>query len=409
MTTSSADWVTPMQSAFIKGAADIEYRGEALVPHRLPNWARDYYSDPGLAMAESMPAGVRLTLRTRARWIELNTRVTRFGYVGMPRRPEGQFELCVDGQCYSLATPKSATEISFDLSSGKTHQQSGDINSLRFDGLPEGDKKVDIWLPYNETVELFDLRSDAELLTDAESDQPIWLHYGSSISQGSNAASAAGIWPAQVAMQTGLDFVNLGFSGSALLDPFIARVIAHSEADLISLKLGINLVNSDVMRARAFGPAVLGFLDVIRDRQPYTPLLVISPLYCPIHETTPGPGAFDAQALAQGQIRFQATGNDEDSATGKLTLQSIRTQLAGLIHRRMSTDKHLFYLDGCELYGPDDHQRWPLPDALHPGPEAHQLIGQRFVERAPETGWARSTLGSLWPSQANSRQTGHAR
>ncbi|MDQ7732528.1 SGNH/GDSL hydrolase family protein [Halomonas sp. SpR1] len=298
--------------------------------------------------------------------------------------------MCVDGQCYSLAIPKSATEISFDLHSGKTHQQGGGISIVRFDDLPEGDKKVEIWLPYNETVELFDLRSDAELLTDAESDQPTWVHYGSSISQGSNAA---GTWTAQVAMQTGLDLVNLGFSGSALLDPFIARVIAQSEADLISLKLGINLVNSDVIRARAFGPAVLGFLDVIRDRQPDTPLLVISPLYCPIHETTPEPGAFDVQALAQGQIRFQATGNDEDSATGKLTLQSIRAQLAGLIHRRMSTDKHLFYLDGCELYSSDDYQRWPLPDALHPGSEAHQLIAQRFIERAPATGWARSKLG----------------
>ena len=39
-------------------------------------------------------------------------------------------------------------------------------------------------------------------------------------------------------------------------------------ADLISVKLGINLVNTDLMRLRAFGPAVHGFLDTIRDGHP---------------------------------------------------------------------------------------------------------------------------------------------
>ncbi|MFG1497601.1 SGNH/GDSL hydrolase family protein [Saccharospirillum sp. HFRX-1] len=393
MTTSSDVRVTSMQPVFIKGAADIERRDQALVAHRLPAWARNYYADAGLAMAQSQPSGVRIVLHTGARWIELDTLVSRFGFVGMPRRPEGQFELCVDGQPYALATPTSATEISFDMQSGQTHRQPGEVSTLRFDDLPQGDKRIEIWLPYNETVELLQLRSDAELRSEETSGQPIWVHYGSSISQGSNAASAAGIWPAQVAMQAGLDLVNLGFSGSAMLDPFVARVIAEQPADLISLKIGINLVNADLMRARAFGPALLGFLDLIRDGQADTPLLVISPLYCPIHETTPGPGAFDVAALAQGQIRFQATGNDADSATGKLTLQSIRSQLTGLVRRRMETDKNLFFLDGCELYGPDDHQRWPLPDALHPGPEAHQSIARHFIEQAPATGWARSVFG----------------
>lgn len=385
--TTSSDWVTPVLPVFIKGAVDVEQRGDALVPHRLPAWARDYYSDPGLAMAESQPAGVRLALRTSANWLELDILVTRYGYVGVPQRPPGQFDLCINGQCLVQAVPSSATQISFDMQSGQTHQQAGDISTLRFSGLPKGDKTIEIWLPYNETIELFQLRSDAELHKADDANRPTWVHYGSSISQGSNAASASGIWPAQVAMQAKLNLVNLGFSGSALLDPFVARVIAQTKADLISLKLGINLVNSDVMRARAFGPAVLGFLDAIRDRQPDTPLLVISPLYCPIHETTPGPGAFDLQALAQGRVRFQATGNPQDSAAGKLTLQSIRTQLAGLVRQRMKTDKHLYYLDGCQLYGPKDHERWPLPDALHPGPEAHELIGRRFVEHALGGDW----------------------
>ena len=66
-------------------------------------------------------------------------------------------------------------------------------------------------------------------------------------------------------------------------------------ADLISVKIGINLVNTDLMRLRAFAPAVHGFLDTIRDGHPTTPLLVVSPLFCPIHEDTPGPTAPDSE------------------------------------------------------------------------------------------------------------------
>jgi hypothetical protein len=39
-------------------------------------------------------------------------------------------------------------------------------------------------------------------------------------------------------------------------------------ADVISLKIGINLVNTDLLRLRAFTPAMHGFLDTIREGHP---------------------------------------------------------------------------------------------------------------------------------------------
>lgn len=36
-------------------------------------------------------------------------------------------------------------------------------------------------------------------------------------------------------------------------------------ADLISFKMGINVVNTDAMRLRAFTPALHGFLTIIRE------------------------------------------------------------------------------------------------------------------------------------------------
>jgi hypothetical protein len=66
-------------------------------------------------------------------------------------------------------------------------------------------------------------------------------------------------WPALAAARGDVELINLGLGGNALLDPFTARTLRDTAADLISVKIGINLVNTD-LSARAFGPAVHGFL-----------------------------------------------------------------------------------------------------------------------------------------------------
>ena len=136
------------------------------------------------------------------------------------------------------------------------------------------------------------------------------------------------------------------------------------------------------MRLRAFTSAVHGFLDTIREGQPHTPLLVVSPVLCPIHEDTPGPSAPDMTALAEtGQIRFLATGDPAERAGGKLTLGVIRDQLARIVRQRAAGDAHLHHLDGRELYGAADAAELPLPDALHPDATTHVRIGERFARQ----------------------------
>lgn len=175
--------------------------------------------------------------------------------------------------------------------------------------------------------------------------------------------------------------MNLGFGGSALLDPFVARTMRDTPADLISLKIGINLVNTDLMRLRALGPAVHGFLDTIRDGHPDTPLLVVSPILCPMHEDTPGPTAFDFSRLAEGKLAFTASGNPEERAEGKLTLNAVREELERVVEARAKDDPHLHLLDGRLLYGEQDHAELPLPDGLHPDAAAHRRIGEHFAAR----------------------------
>ena len=107
-----------------------------------------------------------------------------------------------------------------------------------------------------------------------------------------------------------MELINLGLGGSALLDPFTARALRDTPADLISVKIGINLVNPDLMRLRAFAPAVHGFLDTIREGHPTTPLLVVSPHPLPDPRGHPGPAALDLERRSpRAGLRFRPTGD----------------------------------------------------------------------------------------------------
>jgi hypothetical protein len=373
---------TPISHAFVRGALELEQTARGIMPHRLPARARAQCTDPQLAMAESQPSGVRLAFRTQATDIEIDVLPTRYAYAGVPPRPAGVYDLLVDGRLVRQSSATGGDTVTIDMASGTVSKQSGSPATLRFTGLSSHDKKVEIWLPHNEITELVALRANAHVEPVADEGRKVWIHHGSSISHGSNAESPTSIWPALAASLGDVELVNLGFGGSALLDPFTARTMRDTPADVISLKIGINLVNTDLMRLRAFTPAVHGFLDTIREGHPDAPLLVISPLFCPIHEVTPGPGAFDMNALAAGKVAFRATGDPAEAKAGKLTLTVVRDELQRIVQQRAANDPYLRYLDGLELYGQQDFADLPLPDQLHPDGPAHRRIGERFARLA---------------------------
>lgn len=371
---------TAIAPSLLRGFVELDPTEKGLLPHRLPAWARAQCSDPQLTIVEEQPSGVRFKFKTAAKIIELDVIVTRRELVGMPPRRHGIFDMYVDGRLARQQSARGANVIRIDMATGSTVHVPGQIETLRFADLDQVDKLVELWLPYDERTELLALRSDAPISPVTETGTVLWLHHGSSISQGSNAASPTGIWPAVAARQSALSLTNLSLSGNALLDPFTARTIRDTPADFISIKIGINLANLDLMRMRAFEPAVEGFLDTIRDGHQDKPLLVISPIFCPIHEETPGPGMFDTEALAKGEVKFLASGKSEEVGGGKLTLISIREKLEAIVGRRSKVDKQIYYMDGQRLYGREDYARLPLPDRLHPCAGAHDLIGRRFSD-----------------------------
>jgi hypothetical protein len=155
----------------------------------------------------------------------------------------------------------------------------------------------------------------------------------------------------------------------------------------LSLKVGINIVGGDTMKRRTFIPAVHGFLDTIREGAPRAPILVISPIFCPMHEDTPGPTVTDPDT---GE-RHGTPSTTPDFFEPPLTLRSVREILREIVQTRASEDPALFYLDGLDLLGADDIAE--LPDGLHPSPAGYLRIAERF---------AAASVVSEWMSRARS-------
>lgn len=361
-----------MNPEFIHGATEIETTNRGLRPHRLSKELVERYCDPQFSAMERQPSGVRVVCRTTATSITLTTYSTRVVYLDSGRSG-GKIDVLIDGAPTS-STPTSGgetTEVNFIT--GATEQRLEDPQVPTVDGLSDGEKVVEFWLPHNEEIEVVSLEANAPLNT-VEDTRPVWINYGSSISHGSVATAPTKIWPAIVAQSKNLNLRNFGFGGSAMLDPFMARLIRDTSADLITLEIGINIVNGDVMRRRGLEAAVDGFINTIRDGHPTTPIKIVSPFYCPIHEKTPGPGAFDTSSFGSGQIRFIATGEPDEH--GRLTLEMVREVLEGFVEKQK--DPHLTYVDGASLYKQGDA---PLLDNLHPDEASHALIAQRLLKQ----------------------------
>ena len=165
---------------------------------------------------------------------------------------------------------------------------------------------------------------------------------------------------------------SLGFGGQCHLDPFVARTMAQSDADILSIKAGINIVNMDSMRERILGPLLHGSLDTIRERKPDAPIIVMSPIYCPSAEQHPGPTVPDESG------KFAVIAGHEAVRKESLTLTRIRTLMTELVRGRR--DPNLHFIDGLSLFGEADAD--DLPDDLHPSPAGYIRMGNRFAALA---------------------------
>lgn len=361
----------PSPDLDVLGALDLEPTGSGTRIRRLPAWTRPQVPTENFAFVLRMTSGVRVAFETSSDELELVAEFIGINPYGAEPVP-AVVELLVDGvrRARRVVPPGRMTLVEPVHYSVEVQAEP---LTLRFAGLGTSRKSVEVWLPHTAACDLVELRSSAPLSRTAETRRR-WVHHGSSISQGGEAKAPTQTWPVIAAARAGVTVHNLGFSGNAVGDQFVARTLRDLPADVLSVEIGINVVNGDLMRRRAFEPVLHGFLDTVRDGHPSTPLLLIGPIPCPAVETLPGPTVYNAAA------RMTATAGDpRQLAEGGLSLTGIRESLATVLAAR-ADDVHLHYLDGRVLLRPDESG--DLDDGLHPNARAYRRMGERFATAA---------------------------
>lgn len=317
----------PAAEAWFHGAVSLEHREGGIKPWRIPFADYDLYPPGGIGGKAEICSGVRLRLSTDSEKLHISF---------APLAEAAVMDCLVNGVLLR----------SLKLSAGRT--------GADFGRLPAGVKELEIYLPHNTGITIMGLQVSIGAFCEPLADtRPRWVTYGSSITQCVAAASPSRTWPAIVSGACGFNLTNLGFSGNCHMEPMIGRLICDLPADLITVCVGVNIYGAATVSPRMFSPLLIGLLETIREGHPYTPILVISPIYGTIRETEVNPLGFTLP-LMRTEIR----------------------QTVDLLCRR--GDCHLYYLDGLDWMGQGDKAL--LTDGLHPGSEGYEVMGRRFSE-----------------------------
>lgn len=307
-----------------QGAVSLQETSEWTMPWRTPHAEHVLFPEP-LLERSAMPAGVR---------ISFSSDTTRVAGNIVPHRESGRLVLCCDGEFIDA----------IDLTGRDT---------FAFENLSSYMKLIELWLPQYGVFQLRDLEIDDGATIEPFTDgRPRWITYGSSITQCRQAASPTQTWPAIVARGCGFNLSCLGYGGQCHLDAMVARMIRELPADYISMCLGINIQGAASLGPRAFRPAIIGAVQIIREKHPDIPLVLMSPIYSPPREDKPNAVGFHLQGMRE-------------------EVQAAAEAL------RAHGDKRIHYVNGLDVFGADLAHL--LPDDLHPNAEGYRAMGQNFI------------------------------
>jgi lysophospholipase L1-like esterase len=209
--------------------------------------------------------------------------------------------------------------------------------------LGSGDNRAIVYLPEGMRPTVLGVEGIGGDIQPSEP-QPRWIAYGDSVAEGWIASAPALAWPAIAARDHGLDITNLGYAGAARGELVSAEQIADLHTDVISITHGTNCWTRIPHSVEVFRAQTAAFLDIIRQGQPATPVLVARPVVRPDAEEKPN--------------RLGAT------------LAELRAVMEEVARERIAAgDARLRLVPGRELI--DEGQ---LGDGIHPDDAGHRAI-----------------------------------
>ena len=232
-------------------------------PRRLPPAVLEQAS-PQLKALSYHTAGVRIRFATDAQAIHLAVELyEKCLFPHMPLTGTSGIDIFSDG-CY-----RATIRPGFDPDGSPALRYMGSV-PLPGPAL----KQVTLYLPLYNGVRSLSVGLPPKALLQSGAgyrlDRPV-LFYGSSITQGGCACRTSTCYTALVSRWLDVDHINLGFSGNALGEPFMARYIASLPLAALVLDYDHNAPDAAHL-IQTHGP----FFDVIRACQPHLPILLMT-------------------------------------------------------------------------------------------------------------------------------------
>ena len=101
----------------------------------------------------------------------------------------------------------------------------------------------------------------------------------------------------------------------------------------------------------------MGFVKIIREKHPDTPIALISPIYSPGREDTVNGAGF--------------------------TLNGMRSEVAITVEKlHASGDGNIHYINGLDVF--DTNKAHLLPDDLHPNTEGYGIVAAKLLNLLPQ-------------------------
>lgn len=143
--------------------------------------------------------------------------------------------------------------------------------SIMVKGMDDSEKECLLFLPLYDELKSIEIgiNENSKITTLANPFEKRVVIYGSSIVQGASAGRPGMAYPAILARNTGLNFINLGISGNAKMEKAAAKMVSDVDADAFVLDCIPNPSPSEIKERAEY------FIKTIRRSHPKAPIICV--------------------------------------------------------------------------------------------------------------------------------------